>query len=224
MKRFLTLPAAIVGVGLLTTAAAQATVYQNSNDASSIFSFGNPDTTAYGEEFIAPGGALQSLTYTFASGSAGNLELVVAAWNGTRAVGPALYTSGLTFYNGSPNTPVTWSGINLSLTTAASYIAFVTVAVPGNTTGNYLSGATSGAGFLGSSGNGGLGGAFYYTNSTGVDPLTQATAWSSYFIPDLLFSATFGPAVASVPEPMTLSLFGAGLVGAVAFRRRKKKA
>jgi hypothetical protein len=31
------------------------------------------------------------------------------------------------------------------------------------------------------------------------------------------------PAVATVPEPLTLSLFGAGLVGAFASRRRKKK-
>jgi hypothetical protein len=41
------------------------------------------------------------------------------------------------------------------------------------------------------------------------------------------FPSTFGAgtfAVADVPEPITLSLFGAGLVGAAGLRRRKKKA
>lgn len=35
---------------------------------------------------------------------------------------------------------------------------------------------------------------------------------------------TFGGQAGSVPEPLTLSLFGAGLAGAVAMRRRKKQA
>jgi hypothetical protein len=42
---------------------------------------------------------------------------------------------------------------------------------------------------------------------------------------DLFITATFTPTVTHVPEPMTLSLFGAGLAGAAAMRlRRRKKA
>lgn len=42
------------------------------------------------------------------------------------------------------------------------------------------------------------------------------------FAIDTLFLRT-GPVVAGVPEPMTLSLFGAGILGAVAMRRRRNK-
>jgi hypothetical protein len=38
-----------------------------------------------------------------------------------------------------------------------------------------------------------------------------------------LFGFQISPHIASVPEPITLSLFGAGLAGAAAMRRRKKK-
>ncbi len=40
----------------------------------------------------------------------------------------------------------------------------------------------------------------------------------------LVGPAIFGTSLSSVPEPITLSLFGAGLTGAVAMRRRKKRA
>jgi hypothetical protein len=43
-------------------------------------------------------------------------------------------------------------------------------------------------------------------------------AWDAIGVDDVLF----GPVSTSVPEPFTLSIFGAGAAGAVALRRRKK--
>ena len=53
-----------------------------------------------------------------------------------------------------------------------------------------------------------------------LDPLTDdSNGLDNVVLLDL------GPApVTSVPEPGTLALFGAGLAGAIAMRRRKKKA
>jgi hypothetical protein len=41
---------------------------------------------------------------------------------------------------------------------------------------------------------------------------------------DFNVQVIFSPAAASVPEPLSISLFGAGLAGAIAMRRRKRKA
>jgi hypothetical protein len=59
--------------------------------------------------------------------------------------------------------------------------------------------------------------------------LTNFTAVSSGNFSADTFDYTCGPNgelchVTNVPEPVTLSLFGAGLVGAAALRRRKTKA
>ena len=54
-----------------------------------------------------------------------------------------------------------------------------------------------------------------YTNSFQIHGVNNSTVASGSF------TAT-GPSLAAVPEPLTLSIFGAGLAGAVAMRRRKK--
>jgi hypothetical protein len=62
--------------------AAHATTFTNTgSNSGTIFDFGAPDTTSYGEVFVAPGGALQNLSFFATDGTAGNLELVVAAWD-----------------------------------------------------------------------------------------------------------------------------------------------
>jgi len=55
--------------------------------------------------------------------------------------------------------------------------------------------------------------------SVTIDTGSFAAGWDDIGVDDV----RFGP-VANVPEPFTLSLFGAGLAGAAALRRRKQKA
>ncbi|MBX9698173.1 MAG: PEP-CTERM sorting domain-containing protein [Acetobacteraceae bacterium] len=209
-----TLRAALAGLALTLGAAATpatAAVFTNApSDAGTIFSFGAPDTTSYGQVFLAPGGTLQSWTFSLDAANTGGFKLVVADWNGSQAVGPALYESAV--MNGVPGgiQAYTFSGINLGLTAGDDYIAYITVAGVGSPLG--------GSGVAGSSGDGGLGGGFRFLNSNGTDPLTLNNPWSNWSVPNMTFTAEFGEV--QIPEPGSLALLGLALAGLVATRRR----
>jgi hypothetical protein len=200
----------IVGASLSGVAHAD-TTYTNTGDiGGAIEPLGSPDTTSYGEFFTAPGGILQSFGFRAQSGSGGNVDLVIAAWDGSEAVGPALYTSAPIGYGGGTQS-LGASGINLSLNAGTSYIAYLTVAgVAAPLSGVWIAGANS---------DGGLGGGFRYLNSNGTDPLTLSVAWNSYNVSDMAYTATFAPAV---PEPETcgMMLAGLALLGVAARRKR----
>ena len=192
--------------------AAHATVYTNSGGTlSTISPFGSPDSTSYGEFFTAPGGALQSWTfYSDSVNTAGNLELVIANWTGTAATGPALYTSGTISDAGTSGEALTFSGINLALTSGQQYIAYMTVAGVSN--------PVQGAEIETSSTNVLSSGAAY-DNSNGADPLTSGNNTWHIAGGQFNFSATFGPA--SVPEPAGMATLLFGLVGLGFIRRRR---
>jgi len=214
MRRRIIWGVASVAFAACFSASANATVYTNSGGLqSTIAPFGSPDTTSYGEYFTAPGGALDSWTFTSQSVSnAGNLELVVAAWNGSSAVGPALYTSAPITDSGASNEALTFSGINLALTTGQSYIAYMTVAgVAGPVAGAEI--ATSSTDVL----NGGG----VWDNSNGVNPLTPGSNTWSLPAQHFTYSATFGPA--AVPEPAGAAVLAFGLIGLGLVRRRPSR-
>ncbi len=199
----------------LGAGAAQAATYANANDDGAIFEFGYPDTTSYGQVFTAPGGALQSWTFYDQDASSNGAALVVASWNGSAPVGPALY-EGLSQTVGSASGAFshTYSGINLNLT-AGDYIAYLTVAGVANPTGQVsVNGASSSP----------LGGGFFYYNSNGADPLQAPYAgqsWDAYEVPDMQYSATFGNAV---PEPASWAMMLVGIGGlGVALRSNRRR-
>src|ERR1700739_308830 len=119
--------AAIAIAGLSAVAHADTTYTHTADVGGIIYPLGAPDTTSYGEFFTAPGGVLTSFTFQAQTGISGNADLVIAAWDGSKAVGPALYTSAPISYNGSVQY-LGASGINLALTAGTNYIAYLTVA------------------------------------------------------------------------------------------------
>jgi len=200
-------------VALFSVAAvSQATTYSNVSSASgNIIYFGAPDTTSYGEAFNGVNGTLQDFTFYLQGGNAGNMFLTVAQWDGSKAVGPALYSSAISYGGGTQ--AVGASGINLALSAANNYIAYLTVAGASSPASSVTVGASSDSGNL-------AGGAFRFLNSGGTDPLTLSQAWSSWSSPDMTFTAN----VSAVPEADSYAMLLAGLavMGAVARRKAKR--
>lgn len=208
---------ALVVAALMVAGAANASSFTAASDGGGIWSFGAPDTTTYGETFnLSNQSNVQDWTYYAQSGNAGNLQFVIASWDGTKAVGPALYSSSSFSYGGGSQA-LDFSGINTILG-AGSYIAYITTAG--------LSNAVTGVTMAGSNENGGLGGAFWFNNSNGADPLTSGTAWSGFWLPpNLAFTANIS-SVSAVPLPPSIAMMftGLGLVGFMTRRRKGKTA
>ena len=138
------------------------------------------------------------------------MKLVVANWDGARAVGPALYSSSVVSYGGG-SSALSFGGIDTNLA-AGSYIAYLTVAGVANPVNSVAIG--------GSSGDGGLGGSFRFLNSGGADPLSVGSAWSNWSVANMQYSANFSVA-APVPEPETWTMWGLGALALTfAVRRR----
>lgn len=169
---------------------ANATVYSNTLDTPTFFN--NPEINSFGQEFTTAGGTLTDWSFYATFGLIGNIKFVISSWDGSKAVGPALYSS-TTFYNGGGAQALSFSGINLQLS-AGSYISYLTgVGVPDRTGGVFLGASYS---------DGGLPGSFRFYEPGVTDWRTSSV---SNF--NLQYTAVINP----VPEPQNLALLLAGL-------------
>lgn len=180
---------------------ANATVYSNAQDTPTFYN--NPEIVNFGQEFTTAGGTLTNWSFYAIAGLMGNINLVISSWDGSKAVGPALYTS-TTFYGGGAQT-LSFSGINLQLS-SGSYISYLTGAgVPDRTGGLFLGASYDDGGLLGS---------FRFFEPGITDWRTSSV---SNF--NLQYTAVINP----VPEPENLALLltGLGLISMRTHRNRK---
>ena len=155
-----------------------------------LISFSSDSFQNCGQSFSAPGGALQSMTlHASTNPTGGNVKFVLAGWNGSYAVGPAIFESAITRVV-SPSAgeyqALTFDNINAPLQKNQQYIGYLsTVDVPDPLTIGYVSVNPNNA-VIGTGG--------HYTDYENVSPLTVTTSWVSQLPPgntNLSFSAEF---------------------------------
>lgn len=198
-----------LAASMLLAGTAQAVEYEN-DETEAVEFFGAPDSTNYGQIFsLSSKQTLVDWSFYTNEGTAGDLSFVVAAWDGAKPVGPALFQTNWSFAGGQED--LVFNNINTTLD-AGQYIAYMTVAG--------VSQPAKAVTFAASSGNGGLTGNFAYLNSAGQDPLVINQPWSQLPKLNLLYKANI--VAAPVPEPGALAMMLAGLVGVGMFARRRQ--
>jgi hypothetical protein len=181
----------------------------------------------FGQTFTVGGeNALNSFTM-YLDGGAGlplNFQAYVYAWNGSRSVGDALYTSGLQTFTGSIEgnpTAFMFDTGAIDLVSGAQYVAFLSVTGLANDHRAFAGMPTSGE-FLEDTY---AGGDFVYSNSATFAGL-NARDWDmpGGVFGDVQFKADFSKGVSPVPEPAAWAMMigGFGLAGGMIRSRRRK--
>ena len=199
---------------LPTTSRAQA-INQGSNGTVA-YGFGvqSPNVATMGQTFVGRGGVLTGFSFWLSNefgvntpnASALQMRGYLLAWNGSRAVGPILYSSSVR------TGPVALSqqyqfDMNITMTPGARYVAFL------STSGLFASIAPRPAQTaVWLSDNTSSGGAFVYTNSGDDLGLVSSADWDYTGDPGFQaqFQATFRASV--VPEPASVMLMAGGLL------------
>ena len=98
------------------------------NGGEFVSQFGVPQSSVYGQTFIIPNGdqVLSSFTFQLQLPTSINFRGQVFAWDGTKATGPALYTSPtVQTTDGNVFQPITFATNNIPVTAGATYVLLI---------------------------------------------------------------------------------------------------
>ena len=212
---------------LAPTAFAQTTINTTGGAGKSeIAPFGVSDTSTYGQTFTVGSDDFLNSFSLYLNGAVNNpiqFKSYVYAWDGTKATGPALFSSGLQQFTGGTDQEFAFATGGVQLVSGSKYVAFLSTAglqggrpqstaqMPGVVDSTYA------------------GGNFVYYNTGNNFGVLTTNTWdctTGCGFGDAFFKASLSAgAVAGVPEPATwaMMLMGFGAVGG-ALRRRPKVA
>ena len=189
--------------------------------------FGEPDTSTYGQTFtVGSDNVLNSFSlYLDDTPDAPiNFQAYVYAWDGSKATGSALFTSGIQTFSGTtfgnPEEFAFNTG-NTALSSGSKYVAFFTTS--GLQSGGSMTARMPYSGDLGSDALAG-GDFVYYNNGNDFSALTNSN-WdcNGCGLGDVWFKASLSDGMGAVPEPATWALFmlGFGAIGGAMRSRRR---
>lgn len=202
------------------------------NGSDAIGAFGTPNTTTYGQTFIAPANnVLQDFTFYVNASPGTTLQFTpyVYAWTGSLlaanspqgATGSPLYSGSSIVLNGTGAfQAVTVITGGVSLTPGADYVALFTMSDTADynaTTGRSIWGLAS-TGHV--SGNGG-GGFNFYNNGNNFALINNGNWDDRADFGDSAWTAHFSSN--AVPEPASLTLLGMGGLGLLGFGWKRRK-
>ena len=230
MLRCSAVRSAVLGLIFLSVGQAKANLIIDTtaawNGSASVGNFGYPETSTYGETITAPTGPntqLNSFLFEVDANTPLSFRGYVYAWDGSEAIGPALFSSSTVTVSPTANnngfTAVTFNTGGINLTAGSQYVLFGSISDStddNNGNGSSIWGQTQRSDTYN-------GGQFVFLNDGGNPAQWTSAAWSQGYLTtgaDLAFKASFGSS--SVPEPSTIvlvvSAFPAGLI--VWLRRR----
>jgi hypothetical protein len=210
----------IVCLALFGAPALADTAYNNFTGYSPFWNpLGNPNTATYGETFTAPTNGdnnLQSFGFYMAGPIVSGdivLSAYIATWTGTQA-GTILFSSPLVDYANTGNAFLNFNTGGLDLTGGGTYVMFLSI--------SQYYGQSSGESYI-SQGSSipGLGGFDYYNNGGDFGALTSSSWNARGLSPDWAVNADFTGS-SPVPEPPSLFLEAAGLLGALGTMLRRR--
>jgi hypothetical protein len=215
---------------LLTVAPVQAITLIDTTSswdgASTVFSFGSSATQTYGQTITTPivDNVLNSFSFILGKTLNGNpftFQGYVAQWDGSKATGPILYSSGDQTYSGGGFQTYTFNTGSLALTPDQQYVLFL------NASSSAASGYT-GQALISNSATYSGGDFVYHNNGTNFGALTT-TNWDGQggTYGDTAFTASFSSPVAvpwetdALPVVGSTVLFGLGIWGKHKLAQRK---